>query len=35
MSRIKLVLMLYFFMVALKAICQTLSKVFLEYLKTW
>ena len=30
MTRIRLVLMLYFFMVALKAACQTLSKAFLK-----
>ena len=30
MIRIKLVLMLYFFMVAHKVACQTLSKAFLE-----
>ena len=29
------VLMLYFFMVAHKAACQTLSKAFLESMKTW
>ena len=34
-TRIKLVLMLYFFMVAHKAACQTLSKAFLESVKTW
>ena len=31
MSRIRLMLMLYFFMVANKAACQTLSKAFLVY----
>ena len=30
MTRIKLVLMLYFFMAAHKAACQTLSKAFLK-----
>ena len=35
MSRIRLALMLYFFMVAHKAACQTLLKVFLKYMKTW
>ena len=32
---IRLKLMLYFFMVAHKAACQTLSKVFLKAMKTW
>ena len=31
MTRIKLVLVLYFFMVAYKAACQTLSKTFEVY----
>ena len=35
MTWIRFVLMLYFFMVAKKAACQTLSKAFLEYMKTW
>ena len=35
MTRIRLVLMLNFFMVAHKAACQTLSKVFLKSVKTW
>ena len=35
MTRIRLVLMLYFFMVAHKAACQTLSKAFLKSMKTW
>ena len=35
MTWIKLVLMLYFFMVAHKAECQTLSKAFLKSMKTW
>ena len=35
MTRIKLVLMLYFFMFAHKAACQTLSKAFLKYMETW
>ena len=34
MTQIRLVLMLYFFMVAYKAACQTLSKAFLESMKT-
>ena len=34
MTRIRLVLMLYFFMVAHKVACQTLSKVFLKFMKT-
>ena len=32
---IRFVLMLYFFMVVHKAACQTLSKAFLESMKTW
>ena len=32
---IRFVLMLYFFMVAHKAACQTLSKAFLKCMKTW
>ena len=32
---IRLVLMLYFFMIARKAACQTLSKAFLKSMKTW
>ena len=35
MTRIRLVLMLYFFMVTHKAACQTLSKAFLKSMKTW
>ena len=35
MTRIRLALMLYFFMVAHKAACQTLSKSFLKFMKTW
>ena len=35
MTWIKFVLMLYFFMVAHKAACQTLSKAFLKSMKTW
>ena len=35
MTRIRLVLMLYLFMVAHKAACQTLSKAFLKSMKTW
>ena len=35
MTRIRLVLMLYFFMVAHKAACQTLSKAFLKSMETW
>ena len=31
----KVVLVLYFFMVAHKAACQTLSKAFLKSMKTW
>ena len=34
MTRIKLVLMLYFFMVAHEATCQTLSEAFLKSVKT-
>ena len=34
MTQTKLVLM-YFFMVAHKAACQTLSKVFLKSMETW
>ena len=35
MTHIRLALMLYFFMVANKAGCQTLSKAYLKSLKTW
>ena len=35
MTRIRLVLMMYFFMVAYKAACQTMSKAFLKSMKTW
>ena len=35
MTRIRLVLLLYFFMVAHKAACQTLSKAFLKSMKIW
>ena len=35
MTRIRLVLMLYFFMVAHKDACQTLLKAFLKSMKTW
>ena len=35
MTQIMLALMLYFFMVAHKAPCQTLSKAFLKPVKTW
>ena len=35
MTRIRFVLMLYFFMVAHTAACQTLSKAFLKSMKTW
>ena len=35
MTQISLALMLYFFMVAHKAACQTLSKAFLKSMKTW
>ena len=35
MTRIRLALMLYFFMVAPIAACQTLSKAFLKSMKTW
>ena len=35
MTRIGLVLMLYFFMVGHKAARQTLSKAFLKSMKTW
>ena len=34
MTWIKLVLMLYFFMVAHKAACQSLWKIFWKYMKT-
>ena len=34
MTRIRLMLMLYFFIVARKAACQTLSKAFLKSKKT-
>ena len=35
MIRIRLVLVLYFFMVANKAACQILSKAFLKSMKVW
>ena len=35
MTWIKLVLMFYFFMVAHKVACQTLSNAFLKSMKTW
>ena len=35
MTWIRFVLMFYFFMVAHKAACQTLSKTFLKSVKTW
>ena len=35
MIRIRLALMLFFFMVAHKAACQTMSKAFLKPMKTW
>ena len=35
MTGIRLALMLYFFKVAHKAACQTLSKAFLKSMKTW
>ena len=35
MTWIRLVLMLYFFMVAHKTACQTLSKAFMNSMKTW
>ena len=35
MTWIRFVLMLYFFMVAHKGACQTLSKAFLKSMKTW
>ena len=35
MTWIRFVLVLYFFMVAHKAACQTLSKAFLKSMKTW
>ena len=35
MTRIRLVLMVYFFTVAHKAACQTLSKAFLKSMETW
>ena len=35
MTWIRFVLMLYFFMVAHKAACQTLSNAFLKSMKTW
>ena len=35
MTRIRLVLMLHLFVVAHKAVCQTLSKAFLKSMKTW
>ena len=35
MTRIRLALMLHFFMVAHKAACQTLSKVLVKSMKIW
>ena len=35
MTQIRLGLMLYSFMVAHKAACQTLSKAFMKSMKTW
>ena len=35
MTPIRLGLMMYFFMVVLKAVCLTLSKAFLKSMKTW
>ena len=35
MTLIRFVLMLYFFVVAYKAACQTLSKAFLKSMKIW
>ena len=35
MTRIRLALMLYFFMVAHEAACQTASKAFLKSMRTW
>ena len=35
MTWIRFVVMLYFFMDAHKAACQTLSKAFLKSMKTW
>ena len=35
MTRIRLALMLYFFMDSHKAACQTLLKAFLKSMKTW
>ena len=35
MARMMLVLMLYFPIVAYKALCDTLSKAFLKSMKTW
>ena len=35
MARLMLVLMLYFLIVAHKALCHTLSKAFLKSMKTW
>ena len=35
MTWIRFVLMLYFFMIAHKFACQTLSKAFLKSMKTW
>ena len=35
MTRRKFELMLYFFVVAHKAACQTLSKAFVKSMKTW
>ena len=34
MTWIRLLLMLYFFMVAHKAACQTLAKAFMKFMKT-
>ena len=35
MTRIRFVLMLYFFMIAHKGACQTLSKALLKSVETW
>ena len=35
MTWMRLVLMLYFFLVTHKAACQNLSKAFLKSMKTW
>ena len=35
MTQIRLVLMLYFFMVAHKAACQTMLKAVLKSVRTW